>query len=224
MRDERATAIPSGPNSSLISRDELRSSSQLLGRAFANDATLVYADPDATRRARWLPALYRATARYARATGGIELIAGRAVALWLQSQTEPSLWKAIWCGMLRVPLTLGLRTWLRLARHEAWCARRVRLLCAPNYGYLWILGVDPIAQRSGYGSRAVAAATAAMRARGHDVCVLKTETEENVAFYQQLGFECIEERVVPSSQVRYWLFRRALAATAQPRVPSKCYA
>lgn len=76
-------------------------------------------------------------------------------------------------------------------------------------------GVEPDAQRAGYGSVAVAAATLAMRAQGHGVCILKTETESNVAFYQQLGFECIDDRVVPTSQLRYWLFRRELPTTRQ---------
>ena len=215
MSGEREHVILARPNPGALCADQLQASSQLLGRAFANDPALVLADPDGARRARWLPCLYRATLRYAHATGGVELVGGRAAALWLQSQTEPSFWRALCCGMLRIPLAMGVRAWLRLARHEAWCAARVRALCAPNYGYLWILGVDPEAQRAGYGSLAVAAAIAAMRAQGHGVCLLKTETESNVAFYRQLGFECIDDRVVPSSQIRYWLFRQELPTTAQ---------
>ena len=215
MPNETASLMPLKPEPLAPRVAELQASSQLLGRAFANDPTLVRADPDGARRERWLPSLYRATMRYALATGGVELIGGRAAALWLQRQTEPSFWKALRCGMLRIPLAMGFRAWLRLARHEAWCAERVRALCPANYGYLWILGVEPEAQRSGYGSVAVAAATAAMRAQGHGLCILKTETESNVAFYERLGFECIDDRVVPSSQVRYWLFRRELPTTAQ---------
>ncbi|HKO89816.1 MAG TPA: GNAT family N-acetyltransferase [Polyangiaceae bacterium] len=215
MSDEKERVILARPNPGALCRDQLQASSQLLGRAFANDPTLVRADPDCARRVRWLPCLYRAAMRYALATGGVELVGGHAAALWLQRQTEPSFWRALGCGMLRIPLAMGMRAWLRLARHEAWCADRVRAVCAPNYGYLWILGVDPTAQRAGYGSLAVGAAAAAMRAQGHGVCILKTETESNVTFYRQLGFECIDDRVVPSSQIRYWLLRQELPTTAQ---------
>jgi ribosomal protein S18 acetylase RimI-like enzyme len=75
---------------------------------------------------------------------------------------------------------------------------------------VWFLGVEPSAQRAGHGRRALSAALDAMRARDHDVCILKTETAANVPYYQGLGFEIIDERVVPATQLRYWLFRRAL--------------
>jgi ribosomal protein S18 acetylase RimI-like enzyme len=189
----------------------------LLARAFANDPMLVHADPDPRRRARWLRKLYWGTARYSRLAGGLELIQGRSAALWLQNQTEPTLLQAIFGGMLGVPFAIGLRTWFRIARHEAFCAARVRLLCPPSYGYLWILGVDPAVQRRGFGRLALQAALEGMRARGHQLCVLKTETPENVAFYQGLGFECIDAQVVPSSGLRYWLFTRAI--NPEPALP-----
>ncbi|HKO53992.1 MAG TPA: GNAT family N-acetyltransferase [Polyangiaceae bacterium] len=190
--------------------DELSLVAALLARAFANDPMLVHADPDPRRRSRWLHKLYRSTTRYSQLTGGVELIEGRGAALWLQNQTEPRLLQAIFGGMLGVPFALGLRTWFRIARHEAFCTARVRLLCPLPYGYLWLLGVDPSAQGQGFGRLAVQAALEAMRARGHQLCVLKTETPENVAFYQNLGFECIDEQVVPSSGIRYWLFSRTI--------------
>lgn len=198
---------------------ELSLVAALLARAFANDPMLVHADPDPRRRARWLRKLYRGTARYSQLTGGVELIEGRGVALWLQNQTEPTLLQAIFGGMLGVPFALGLRTWFRIARHEAFCTARVRLLCPSRYGYLWILGVDPTAQRQGFGRLAVQAALESMRARGHQLCVLKTETPENVAYYQSLGFECIDEQVVPSSGIRYWLFSRAISPA--PALPQR---
>jgi ribosomal protein S18 acetylase RimI-like enzyme len=189
---------------------QLRSTGELLGRAFAADPVLCHAEPDPARRARWMPLVYRTFAGYAAATGGVELVGGRAAALWLQSQIEPSFWRGLLHGSLRVVFALGWRAAWRCLRHEAWCAARVRALGLERYGYVWILGVDPVAQREGNGRRALAAALEAMRACDYTVCLLKTESPANVPYYRGLGFEVIDECVVPAMQLRYWLLRRDL--------------
>jgi ribosomal protein S18 acetylase RimI-like enzyme len=182
-----------------------------MARAFVADPVLCHAEPDAQRRGRWLPLLYRGLVRYAAATGGVELIEGRAAALWLQNETQPGLWRGLPYGSLRIVLAMGWRAAWRCLAHEAWCTARVRALGHERFGYLWSLGVEPSVQRRGHGRRALGAALAAMRARQHDVCLLRTETHANVAYYQGLGFELIEDAVVPATQLRYWLFRRRLS-------------
>ncbi len=186
------------------------SAGELLARAFVADPVLHHAEPDPVRRARWMPLLYRSFVAYASAMGGVELVGGRAAALWLQDQTQPPFWRGLLYGSLRVVLALGWRASWRCLRHEAWCAARVRALGLERYGYVWLLGVDPMAQRAGHGRRALSAAVEAMRARQHRVCILKTESLANVAYYRGLGFEVIDERVVPPTQLRYWLLRRDL--------------
>jgi ribosomal protein S18 acetylase RimI-like enzyme len=186
------------------------STGELLARAFVADPVLCHAEPDPVRRARWMSLLYRTFAGYAAAAGGVEFVGGRGAALWLQSQTEPSLWRGLLHGSLRVILALGWRAAWRCLRHEAWCAARVRALGLERYGYVWMLGVDPVAQREGNGGRALGAALEAMRARDYRICILKTETPSNVAYYRRLGFEVIDECVVSPTQIRYWLLRRDL--------------
>ncbi|MEO8179176.1 MAG: GNAT family N-acetyltransferase [Deltaproteobacteria bacterium] len=196
--------------SALAERRQLSLTGDLLARAFAADPVLCHAEPNAVRRAGWMSLLYRACFRYAAATGGVELVDERAAVLWLQSETEPPFWRGILHGSLRVMLALGWRAAWRCLRHEAWCAARVHALGLQRFGYIWILGVDPVAQREGLGRRALGAALASMRAHGHEVCILKTECRSNVAFYLGLGFEILDEYVVPATQLRCWLFRRGL--------------
>jgi len=182
----------------------------LLGRAFVDDPGIVFSDPLRARRERWLPQLYYETARYSRAVGGVELVEGRGAALWIESRTEPSVLEVFRHRLWSIPFAMGFGPWWRLMRHEAYCSSRVRQLCPKRYGYLWILGVDPAAQGQGYGRRAVEATLQSVADRGHEICILKTETPNNVSFYQSLGFRCIDEQVVPASNLRYWLFQRAL--------------
>jgi ribosomal protein S18 acetylase RimI-like enzyme len=189
---------------------DLWATGDFLARAFAADPLLCHAEPDAVRRSRWMALLFRALGLYAAATGGVALAAGRGAALWLQNQTQPPFWKGLLYGSLRVMFALGWRATWRCMRHEAWCAARVRKLGFERYGYVWVLGVDPVAQRTGHGRRALWAALEAMRARDHRICLLKTESAANVGYYQKLGFELIDECLVPPTQLRYWLFRREL--------------
>jgi len=182
----------------------------LLARAFVRDPVLCHAEPDGARRAGWMVLLYGTFVRYARAVGGVETVEGKAAALWLENETQPPFWRGLLHGSLRVFFALGWRASWRCMRHEAWCAARVRALGLKRYGYVWFLGVDPVAQRHGLGRRALGAALAAMRARRHEVCLLKTESRSNVDYYRALGFDLIDEAVVPATSIRYWLFRRQL--------------
>jgi ribosomal protein S18 acetylase RimI-like enzyme len=200
---------------------DLFATGDLLARAFVADPVLCQAEPDPARRARWMSLLYRALGRYAAAAGGVELVGGRAAALWLQNQTQPPFWQGLLYGSLRVMLALGWRATWRCLRHEAWCAARVRKLGFERYGYVWLLGVDPVAQRAGNGRRALGAALEAMRARDHQICLLKTESPSNVAYYRGLGFELIDECLVPPTQIRYWLFRRDLRVAPDPPVSAR---
>lgn len=184
---------------------------ELLARAFVADPVLRFAEPNAARRARWMTVLYGTFVRYATARGGVELVDGRAVALWLHDETQPSFWRGILHGSIRVAFALGWRATWRCLSHEAWCEARVRQLGLERFGYVWFLGVEPDAQRTGLGRRALDAALEAMRARGHRVCLLKTESAANVPYYLERGFELVDESIVPATQLRCWIFSRQLA-------------
>jgi ribosomal protein S18 acetylase RimI-like enzyme len=190
--------------------EQLRSAGDILAHAFVADPVLCRAEPDPSRRARWMALLYRTFVRYANAAGGVELVEDKAVALWLKNETQPPFWRGLLYGSLRIVVALGWRATWRCLRHEAWCQARVRGLGFERFGYVWFLGVEPEAQRNGHGRRALGAALEAMRAHGHQVCLLKTETRTNVAFYLGHGFQIADEQVVPATQLRYWLLRRSL--------------
>lgn len=194
---------------------ELGSAGDLLARAFVVDPVLCHAEPDPLRRARWMGLLYRTFVRYASAAGGVDLVKDKAAALWLHDQTQPPFWRGLLYGSLRIAMAMGWRATWRCLRHEAWCEARVRALGFQRFGYIWFLGVEPQAQRNGLGRRAVEGVLEAMRARGHQICLLKTESRSNVAFYEGLGFQIADEQVVPATQLRYWLSRRSLPQSSR---------
>jgi ribosomal protein S18 acetylase RimI-like enzyme len=191
--------------------EQLGSAGELLAQVFLADPVLCHAEPDPARRARWMTFLYRTFVRYAAATGGVQLLDKKAVAVWLNNETQPPFWRGLLFGSLRIAFALGWRATWKCLRHEATCEARVRSLGFKRFGYVWFLGVDPADQRNGHGRRVLGAALDTMRAQGHEICLLKTESRSNVAYYLGLGFQIVDEFVVPATQLRYWLFRRSLS-------------
>lgn len=195
----------------LSERDAEREAGGILAAAFAADPVLQYCVPATRLRSQVLPLLYEKTTRIALRIGGVELLSGRAGALWLEGRMDVPFLLAVRLGLLQALWRMGVRALLQLMRHEHYCASRARKIGPKHYGYLWILGVDPTYQGQGWGAATLARATHALSRRGHKVCLLKTETEANVTFYEKCGFTCIDTQVVPSSGIRYWLMQKALS-------------
>lgn len=209
------TTISSQPEYRSLSRvaesDASRQVGDILASAFSNDSLMAHALPNIAIRSKVLPPFYEKIARVAMMLGGAELWSGSAVALWLESRMEAPLLLYLRLGFLRMLWTMGPLALIRIMRHEHYCAARVRRLGPMRYGYLWVLGVAPVLQKSGWGRASLDRTTEILRQRGHTVCLLKTETEGNVEFYTKSGFSCVDTCIVPSSGIRYWLMQKDLA-------------
>jgi ribosomal protein S18 acetylase RimI-like enzyme len=196
----------------LTERDAEQEAARILAGAFAVDPVLQHCIPQEKRRSQVLTLLYEKTTRIALSMGGVELLSGRASALWLEGRMDAPFLLALRLGFFRVLWEMGVRALVRLIRHEHYCASRAKNLGPKRYGYVWVLGVMPTSQGQGWGQATLTRALNALSRRGHTVCLLKTESEGNVAFYKKCGFTCIDTVVVPSSGIRYWLLQKQLTA------------
>ncbi len=196
--------------SRVAEHDACREAGNTLARAFHDDPVIRYAIPSQAVRKKVLPLFYEKLSRVAAMLGGAEILPGFAATLWLQSRMEAPFLLALRMGFLRLLLQMGPRALIRLMRHESHCAMRAWRVGPQRYGYLWIIGVAPVSQNQGSGRALLQRTMEVLRGRGHSICLLKTETESNVAFYQKSGFSCLETGIVPSSGIRYWLMHKAL--------------
>ena len=73
--------------------------------------------------------------------------------------------------------------------------------------YLFPIGVDPVFQGKGYGSRLLRPMLARIDQENLP-CYLETETEKSVSIYQHYGFEVVEKGIVPGSEVGHWAMLR----------------
>ena len=113
-------------------------------------------------------------------------------------------------GLFAAPILIGPTAFWRLAAHERRCMSGLReQLKRTDTAYLWFVGVRLEARREGIGRALVDQALEVM-GKGHDRCVLKTENEDNLSFYQKLGFKIIRSRPPLPGQVRWWGLERAI--------------
>lgn len=184
---------------------DLRSEAvKTLALAFQNDPALAWIMPDADTRRRRLPRffdwLFADHVKH-----GLILVAPalEVVTLWRQPGkvhhheplTPGELWRLLAIfgpAILRADL-VGRH----LARH---------IPAGEDHLYLRYAAVRPEAQGKGWGGRAIRAGIAEANRLEVDTC-LETAKPENVAIYQRLGFDIVDEWQVPGGP-RFWTMVR----------------
>ncbi len=194
-----------------MSAPTLRDAAATLAAAFHDGALFGYAEPDDARRAQRLPWLFEGTLLHCRRHGDIEVVAEAAgVAGWVPG-TRLSLTPAdlVRTGLIATPARFGPTPTVRLERHERPSEARLESHLTEATAYLWVLGVDPARQGEGLGEAVLRSALAEMRAAGFDRCLLRTDDQPNVAFYEHLGFAVDEHLHGLPSGLPSWILSRS---------------
>jgi ribosomal protein S18 acetylase RimI-like enzyme len=183
----------------------------VLAAAFRDDPLYAHIVPDPRERAISLRRLQGAVVRYCVAYGQVYTTADvRGVACWLTpGNTEVTLWRMLRTGLAlpRAMLSFAPRVWDQFTDMVSHLERaRRRSITSPHW-HLWALGVAPAHQRQGIGSRLIAPVLAQSDDTGVP-CYLETETERNVSFYRQRGFEVVGEEHVLAAGLPVWLMVR----------------
>lgn len=192
----------------LARSDDVPVLADVLTRAVARDPFFSYLaggapERNARMRDAWTGILRHASARLSH-TWTTEDLAGAAI--WLPPGHRTSLLD-------------NLRLMPHLARFAGW--RRLRLVgdameeldrrrvahVPGSHFYLSALGVEPERQGGGIGTELMQPTLAACDERGVPA-YLETATARNVLLYERVGFEVVEELVLPRTDIRGWLMRR----------------
>lgn len=181
----------------------------VLSRAFDGDPYYRFLAGDAPERhARmyegWLGILRFASAGL-RETWTTDDRAG--VAVWLPpGDRGPSILQ----GFRLLPSMARLAGWRRLravsSATDALERRRRHHAPGPHF-YLSVLGVDPDRQGEGLGTALLAPVLELCDAE-RIPAYLETAVARNVLLYERLGFDVVEEMVLPRTDIHGWLMRR----------------
>jgi ribosomal protein S18 acetylase RimI-like enzyme len=189
-----------------LEHERLGEASDVLARAFLDDPAWLWLIPDAERRARLLPWLFRigfeVTVAEVYATPG-EV---RGAARWLPPGRPVMRVGATLRALVTTPLRLGSITSAFLAYGRAVEALRAEVSPGDHW-YLAGIGVDPAAQKQGIGGALLqpgihAAAQAGLPA------VLLTNNEANLPFYESHGFQTEREGETPAGGPHAWAMVR----------------
>ena len=161
----------------------LGEASDLLARAFQDDPAWVWLIPDADKRRRLLPWLFRVgfdvTAADVWTTSGVV----RGAARWLPPGRPPMRVGPTLKALVTTPFRLGAAIAPFLAYGRAVESLRAEAMPDPHW-YLAGIGVDPSAQRRGIGTALLEPGVVAA-SRAELPAVLLTNNEANLPFYEQ---------------------------------------
>jgi ribosomal protein S18 acetylase RimI-like enzyme len=180
-----------------LAPDRWREAGEMMGRAFADDATRAAMFPDPGSRVELIRLSFQMGVRQALVDGAsVDTTPSlSAVAVWFPpgGRTRPSLLSTLANARLsirfvRLARLSGFRRAMGVPlRYER---RHNRLMPRPHW-YLEMLGVEPSRQRFGLGG--VLVRHGLQRADADRVPVfVETETAANAAFYSKLGFQTLE--------------------------------
>jgi ribosomal protein S18 acetylase RimI-like enzyme len=190
-----------------LERDRLGEASDVLARAFQDDPAWVWLLPDAERRARLLPWLFRVgfdvTAADVWATPGPILGAAR----WLPPGRPAMRVGPTLRALVTTPFHLGAATALFLSYGRAVEQMRAEVAAGPHW-YLAGIGVEPSAQRQGVGSALLRPGIEAA-ARDGLPTVLLTNNEANLEFYESHGFAVVRQGRTPEDGPNAWAMVRS---------------
>ncbi|HST17658.1 MAG TPA: GNAT family N-acetyltransferase [Gaiellaceae bacterium] len=176
--------------------------SAVLARAFLDDPAWVWLIPEAARRERLLPPLFRAgfdvTAADVWSTAGPV----RGAARWLPPGRPAVRIAATLRALVTTPARLGRATGVFLAYGRAVELMRMEVAGGPHW-YLAGIGVDPGEQRHGVGGALLRPGIEGAERAGLPA-VLLTNNEANISFYARHGFEVEREGETPRGGPRAW--------------------
>jgi GNAT superfamily N-acetyltransferase len=191
---------------------------EVLARAFFDDPSTIYVEPDDSRRAQVLPVFYEVGTKYAHLFGEAYTTAGHieGAALWIAPDSgDFTAERMAAAGGDKSFAALGpdaFGRFLTLMTHLS----RLRAASMPSpHWYLTILGVEPSRQGMGIGSQLIQPVLKRADASGLD-CYLETMKPRNVVFYKQHGFEVSAEGALPEHGPYYWTMCRRARPNEQP--------
>ena len=187
-----------------------KNAAEVLSAAFFDYPMFTFYFPDPKRRSRYLPwyleNVLNCALRYGEVYTNAEL-SGVIFSL-PPGHTQISLWEYIQNGFVLTPFFLGLRNYVRSMDCEDFVASTHEKIMQdrPHY-YLWGLAVDPARKRKGVGTALMEFFMKKTDIAGKSI-YLETHDENNVAYYQRLGFNLVCTDAILKYDLRIWCMLR----------------
>lgn len=189
-----------------LSKENIKSASLVLSRAFYNDPEIAWQIPDETKRRDKLHHLWimilKLGMKYGEVYAPSENLEG--VAIWYPpNHFERSTWRYIINGGFNLLFKIGSKSIKKLMFCQAVKDSIRKAYMKFPYWYVETLGIDPNYQGKGYASKLLKPMV--KRIDNENVLIyLDTNQEKNVSFYEHFGFTILEEIIIPKTNIVNW--------------------
>jgi len=185
--------------------------SDVLARAFHEDALYRHIFPESDERAQVLRRLFGAVIGYSLKYGLVHTTASvEGAGCWLSpGNTKVTFWRMLRTGMAfqRAVARLGADDRRQLLKVLAFSDEiHNRLMTGPDletHWYLWALGVAPSSHGQGIGGKLIQPVLSLSDDSGAR-CYLETFNERNLTFYERWGFVVKAEEALPGMKLIVW--------------------
>lgn len=182
----------------------------LYARAFFDYPMFTFYYPDRARRARHLASHFEVLVNYGFLYGQNYTTPGlTGAACWLPpGASNTTWWRIIRAGGLSIIPRIGFkRTWTHNLPHEDYLDKvHQEIVPGPHY-YLWAVAVDPDYQGMGVGKALMKPGLDQAHAARLPI-YLETHLEQNVPYYQKMGFKLVRAETLPGFDLKFWCLLR----------------
>ena len=196
----------------LLQKNNLKKASEVLTRAFNKDPLIRLIYPNDEERTKYSPYLWEYLLldgiRYGEVYAPSENIEG--TAKWLPPGKEHmGIWRSLRGGTIRMARMMSKQKDERvlpirkIVEITDSITKLHKTLVTEPHWYLANIGVDYEHQGKGFGSKLLKPMLKRIEDEGYPV-FLETNFEGNVALYEHLGFEVIDERIIPETDIYNW--------------------
>ncbi len=190
----------------VLTKKDAPAAAEALVKAFHEYPLIVWFHPDAEKRQSALTNGFTRMVRWAMRYGGVLATSPRmeGVVAWVYSERwHDSWWRNMLCGNYGLPFGIGRKPNHQMDDYHAYAEEIHRRAVSVPHIYVRLLGVDPAHRGKGYAGRLMRAVMEQADSEGRP-CWLETQAEKNVAIYRHLGFEVVEEGMIPGGTVKSW--------------------
>lgn len=189
-----------------LQKQNVIEASLIAARAFQDDLIDSYFFPNPDKRKEILPAFYEYRLNFAVRHGMVYATSSKmeGIAAWIHSDIgEISMWQLIRSGGFKLFRKLGYGLTSKMMPVKDFVTSMKLKNAGEKYLHLEILAVEPKSQGNGYARKLLEPMFKQLDSEKLS-CFLETATEQNVPFYQNFGFEVVEEGTIPGTEISLW--------------------
>jgi len=188
----------------VLSKDDIYKATEVLAKAFYDYPIIQFLLPNDREKkiSHFFNVVVKIGVRYGEVFGTSKDFEG--VAIWLDSNKHIGLLREIRCGGLSILYNLGFKSFKKCLAFDTFISNlHKEHRNTQHYHYLEFIGVDPIYQGKGFGSKLLRNKFKDLKKKGLPI-YLDTHSQDNISIYQHLGFKIIDEVVVPDANIPQW--------------------